>query len=133
MLGVVRHLSCTDTASGNHSQTRVRRFLLAPRGSGSIPGSSNHSTLLHCYFINTLNLLTERGWLSRLSEALAAGRPGFYSRQGQKICLFSTVSKPVLGLTQPLIQWVPWALSPGVKQLGRETDHSPPLVPRLKW
>jgi len=28
--------------------------------------------------------------------------------------------------TQPPIQWVPGALSPGVKRPGRETDHSPP-------
>jgi hypothetical protein len=28
--------------------------------------------------------------------------------------------------TQPLIQWVPGAVSPGVKRAGGETDHSPP-------
>jgi hypothetical protein len=39
---------------------------------------------------------------------------------------FSTSSRPVLGLTQPPIQWVPGALSPRVKQQGREADHSPP-------
>jgi hypothetical protein len=32
----------------------------------------------------------------------------------------------VLGPTQLPIQWVPGALSPGVKRLGREADHSPP-------
>jgi hypothetical protein len=26
--------------------------------------------------------------------------------------------------TQPPIQWVPWALSPVIKRLGREADHS---------
>jgi hypothetical protein len=40
--------------------------------------------------------------------------------------LFSTSSRPALGLTQPPIQWVPGALSPGVKQPGCEADHSPP-------
>jgi hypothetical protein len=33
--------------------------------------------------------------------------------------------RPALGFTQPPIQWVPGALSPGVKQKGREADRSP--------
>jgi hypothetical protein len=44
-------------------------------------------------------------------------------RQGQEICLFSTASRPAMGPTQPAIQWVPGALSPGVK---RQADQSPP-------
>jgi hypothetical protein len=31
-----------------------------------------------------------------------------------------------VGPTQPPIQWVPADLSAGVKQSGREADHSPP-------
>jgi len=27
---------------------------------------------------------------------------------------------------QPPIQWVPWALTPGVKRLESEADNSPP-------
>jgi len=36
--------------------------------------------------------------------------------------------------TQPPTQWVPGALSLGLKLLGREADHSPPvpLVPKSK-
>jgi hypothetical protein len=40
--------------------------------------------------------------------------------------LFSTSSKPVLGPTRPLIQWVSGALSPRVKRPWREAQHSPP-------
>jgi hypothetical protein len=36
------------------------------------------------------------------------------------------VSRTALGLTQPPFQWVPGALSLGVKRPGREADHSPP-------
>jgi hypothetical protein len=35
-----------------------------------------------------------------------------------------TASRPALWPTQPPIQWVPGALSPGVKLPGREADHS---------
>jgi hypothetical protein len=41
-------------------------------------------------------------------------------------------SRPALGSTQPPIQWVPEALSLGVKQLGREADHSPPASAEVK-
>jgi hypothetical protein len=33
---------------------------------------------------------------------------------------------------QPLIQWVPGALSLGVKRSGREADHSPPSSAEVK-
>jgi hypothetical protein len=42
------------------------------------------------------------------------------------IFLFFTSSRPALWPTQPPIQWVPRAFSPGVKRPGREADHSPP-------
>jgi hypothetical protein len=50
---------------------------------------------------------------------------GFESRQELGIFLFTTASGTALGLTQPPIQWVRGALSLGVKQSGREADHSP--------
>jgi hypothetical protein len=43
--------------------------------------------------------------------------------QGPDIFLFSTAPRPALGPVQSPIQWVPGALSPGVKRQGRETDH----------
>jgi hypothetical protein len=46
--------------------------------------------------------------------------------------IFSTSSRPVLGSTQPSIQWVPGPLSPGIKQPGRETVHSPPANAKIK-
>jgi hypothetical protein len=42
------------------------------------------------------------------------------------------VSKPALGPTQPLTQWVPGALSTGLKRPGRETYHSPPSSTEIK-
>jgi hypothetical protein len=57
---------------------------------------------------------------------------GFESRQGLGIFLFTTASRPALGTTQPPIQWVPEALSLGVKWPGREADRSPPSSAEVK-
>jgi hypothetical protein len=46
--------------------------------------------------------------------------------------IFSTSSRPALGSTELPIQWVPGALSPGVKRQGREADHSPPISAEVK-
>jgi hypothetical protein len=71
---------------------------------------------------------------SRDSDWLRAGRPrGWSSSPGRvKNFLFSMSSKPVLGSTQPPIQWIPRAVSPGVKRPGREADHSPPTSADVK-
>jgi hypothetical protein len=47
----------------------------------------------------------------------------FESQQGQEFFLLHVV-QPALGPTQPPIQRVPGELSPGVKRLGPEGDHS---------
>jgi hypothetical protein len=45
--------------------------------------------------------------------------------------IFSTLSRLALGSIQP-IQWVPAAVSPGVKRQGCEADHSPPASAEVK-
>jgi hypothetical protein len=63
-------------------------------------------------------------WVGRLrGRSSSAGRG--------KTFVLST-SRPDLGPTQPPIQWVPGALSPGVKRPGREDDHSPPTSAEVK-
>jgi hypothetical protein len=42
---------------------------------------------------------------------------GFDSRQGQDF-FFPTASTPPLGPTEPPIEWVPGAISPGLKRQG---------------
>jgi hypothetical protein len=46
--------------------------------------------------------------------------------------ILSIVSRPTVGPTHPPIQWVQAVLSPGVKQLGHEADHSPPSSAEVK-
>jgi hypothetical protein len=48
------------------------------------------------------------------------------------IFLFTTASRPALGSTQPPVQWIPGAVSLGVKQPGRKADHSPPSSAEVK-
>jgi hypothetical protein len=68
-------------------------------------------------FILTLLGYWATGW--------TIGVLGFDSRRRLGIFLF-TASRKALGPTQPPIQWVPGALSLGIKWPGREADHSPP-------
>jgi hypothetical protein len=49
-----------------------------------------------------------------------------------KIFLFSIASRPAVGPTQPPIQWVPWALSPGGKRQGVKLTTHLHLVPRSR-
>jgi hypothetical protein len=60
-----------------------------------------------------------------ITTRLRAERPGFDFRQEHEIFLFSIASRLAPGPTQPPIQWIPRALSLGVKRQGRESDHSP--------
>jgi hypothetical protein len=46
--------------------------------------------------------------------------------------LFNTTSRPALGPTQSPIQWVPGAVSVGVKRPGREADDSLPSSAEVK-
>jgi hypothetical protein len=74
----------------------------------------------------TFNYLHYFSPLSRNSDGLRAGRPGFNSRQ-YKIFLFSTASRSAVGPTQPPIQCIPGALS-----LGSKPDQSTPSSTEVK-
>jgi hypothetical protein len=56
----------------------------------------------------------------------------FECRQELGIFLFTTASRPALGPTQPSIQWVPGALSLGVKRPRGEADYSRPSSGEVK-
>jgi hypothetical protein len=57
---------------------------------------------------------------------------GFESGQWLWMFLFTAASRPALGPIQSPIQWLPGALSLGIKWQERETDHSPPPSAKVK-
>jgi hypothetical protein len=48
------------------------------------------------------------------------------------IIIIIIVSTQALGHTQPPIQWVPGAISLGIKRPGHEADHSPPFSAEVR-
>jgi hypothetical protein len=71
-------------------------------------------------------------WIMELSLGFYYDKQFRFTPGGVKNFLFSRSSRTALRSTQPPIQRVPGALSPGVKRPGREVDHSPPTSAELK-
>jgi hypothetical protein len=87
------------------------------------------------YMFTATLLITSRNSSVGIATRLTGwtiGVLGFDSRRGLGIFLFITASRMALRPTQPPIQWVPGALSLGVKRPGREADHSPPSSAEVK-
>jgi hypothetical protein len=82
------------------------------------------------YYEKNISYKKEPGWRRRYSDWLRAGRPRSRSSSPGRVKNFlsSTSSRPAP------IQWVRGggSLSPGVKQLEREADHSPPASADVK-
>jgi hypothetical protein len=66
------------------------------------------------------------GYFSDIALGYCLDGRGFDFRQGLGIFLFTTSCRLVWGPTHPPIQWIPGALSTGVKRPRREDDHSTP-------
>jgi hypothetical protein len=75
-----------------------------------------------------------RGSSVSIMTELRARWAGFNYQQEQSYDFFliATVSRPVLGPTQPPNQWVLGALSPEVKRVGREANRSSPYSAEIK-
>jgi hypothetical protein len=86
--------------------------------------SSYHSASIINNLVSSSDLFKINFPFIRFSFAQSPGRV--------KNFLFSTSSTLALGPTQPSIQWVPGAHSPGVKRPGYEADHSPPSSAEVK-
>jgi hypothetical protein len=69
----------------------------------------------------------------RWATVWTIGVLGFDFRRGLGIFLFTTASRTALGCTQPPIQWVPGALSLGVKRLRRGAVLPLPRYAFMVW
>jgi hypothetical protein len=69
-------------------------------------------------FLKKFKSMWNRGSSVSIETWLQAGRQGFDYRQGHRLFLFVTASRPALGPTQPHIQWMPGALAPVVKLIS---------------
>jgi hypothetical protein len=105
---------------------------------GETPGTGSCRGTLHIYAGNA-----EREWSWPYFNVLLQNLRSWDSivgivtsyrldNGGVKNFLFSMSSRLALGSTQPPIQWVPGALSLGVKRPGCEADHSPPASAEVK-
>jgi hypothetical protein len=99
-----------------------------------LPPDSRYSFLGSYIFLSVLfsnrAAIAQSVW--RWATSWTTGILGFDSRLCLGIFLFTTASRTALGPTQPPIQWVPGALSLGVKRPGRGSDHSPPSSAEVK-
>jgi hypothetical protein len=77
-------------------------------------------------FRKTTGIVWSRDSSVGIATGYGAGRVPVESR------IFFLSSKQVLEPTQPPIQWVPGALSLGVKRQRREADRSPPAIAEVK-
>jgi hypothetical protein len=115
----------------NHKNVSVTKVDVLEIRTENLPNTSQECYENKVSFIAYVDYVLLK---SRYSDWLRAERQKvseLESRYGQ-VFPFSTSSRPVLGRTRPPIQWLPVALSPGVKRPGREADHSPPTVAKDK-
>jgi len=100
----------------------------------NLPENFHHDTQHQISSINLLRSFRDicpEGWGNKFE--FPPTMPSFHdSQRGLGIFSFTTASRPALRPTQPSIQWVPGALSMGVKRPVREANHSPPSSAELK-
>jgi hypothetical protein len=129
----------------------VFRFITKITGDGKVKGRAYYPRILleglrvttkivgknslFCGEVSNQALPNESKWspiAEWYSAELRAGCRGFESRQGLGIFLFTTMLRSTLGPIKPPIQWLPGALSLGVKWPEYEADHSPPAIAEVK-
>jgi hypothetical protein len=100
-------------------------------------GRYHHTSYCHLQFSGIITKLSSRCFpvifcYHSIVVGYGLDNQGFQHRQGLEIFLFTTISRPALGPTQPTTQWMPEALSLGVKWPVHKADHSPPSTAKDK-
>jgi hypothetical protein len=117
--------SITLVRNSVHSSDEGRVWLAHARVCSASSHNQHHTEVNWCLRDSAVGIPTSYGLDKR--------GVGVRVPVGSKNFLFSsTSSRPVLGPIQHPIQWVPGALTPGVKRQRREADNSPPATAEVK-
>ena len=112
-LGLLLHPVLTDFKTLHLLFTMQRHWMGARhKKMGKAMNSTYQGTLFACHFGHACHMFTSRGLSSELYN------PRFNFRQGQKMYLFSKMSRPFLGPTQHHIQQASGVLSVGEGRLS---------------
>jgi hypothetical protein len=127
--GFLRTVKCSRRSMGSVLFTSYGHVLRWTKLKATYYSRNNFSEI--CLFNFIMRAMIAQS-VKRWATGWTIGVLGFDSLRGLGIFLFTTASRTALGPTQPPIQWVPGALSQGLKRPGREADHSPPSTAEVK-
>jgi hypothetical protein len=131
-LSVPGSLHTRSSARHNEYKSKGYRMHLVVISFCSGPTYLQHTRTLIYLNIKQINV-NHAGHVRSVAGVLGYGLDGHFSIPGRgKICIFSMTSRPALGPTQLPTQWVPGALSLGMKRSGRDAVHSPPPGAEVK-
>jgi hypothetical protein len=136
------YLYCTKSGVSTRSFTRCLNPVIRKKswqasgcreGRGSIVGVKfpEQGNVIRHWDIAFINF-NDSGFLSIITLGYGLDDQGFESLEGLGVFLFTIISRPGLGPTRPPIQWLPGALSLGVKRPEREADRSHPSSSEVK-
>jgi hypothetical protein len=116
--------ACTSfpSASGQYNEQSAVRRNFGPKTVEVKEWRNLHNEELNSLYFSQ----NEPAQLGGIALSYGLDDLGFETRQWLGIFSFIPKPRPALGPTQPPIQWIPAALSLGVKRPRREAHHSPP-------
>jgi hypothetical protein len=126
--------SCLNWCFGGTYRFHVQGRKIRERGTSVSRCLHTTDTCSRWFLARGFFYTEDEGWYFRPIRRLRQNLHDTTSQKTEffKIFFFSTAPRLVLGFTHPPTQWIPGAVSTGVKWPGRETDLSPPSIAEVK-